>query len=267
MKKRPTIIGILNVTSDSFSDPGLYLNPSQAIQKGNALSSQGADLIDIGAESSNPDGQKVSSQEEIDRLLPVIKELKGKNIKISIDTYKPEVMEAVLKEGVDMINDITALRNPESVSLLKRHKVPVVIMHAKNRDPRAKKQPQDATQIMNEILKFFHERLESLEKNGISKDRLIIDPGMGFFLGANPEPSLKVLHDFQKLKTLGLRTYLSTSLKSFIGSVLKKDVSKRAAGTLTTEIWGALQGVDYIRTHDVQALHDAIMMLQSIQNS
>ncbi len=266
MIKRPQIVGILNITTDSFSDGGLYLDLKKALRKALELTSEGADLIDIGAESSHPDGKKVSAEEEIDRLIPVIEPLKKKKIKISIDTYKHQVMEAVLKQGVDMINDITALRDPEAVSVMKHYKVPVILMFAKNPQPHAERQVRDHTHTTDEILTFFKGRLRELEKEGIEKERLIIDPGMGLFLGSNPEPSLKVLHDFQRFKTLGVKTYLSTSRKSFIGTLLKKKISQRGAGTLATEIWATLQGVDYLRTHDVASLHDAITMLQAIQN-
>ena len=267
MFKKPKIVGILNITSDSFSDGGLFLVSEKAVQKGLELSVQGADFIDLGAESSNPDGQKISPQEEINRLVPVIRSLKTNGIKISIDTYKPTVMEAVLKEGVDLINDITALKDLQAISLLKANTVPVVIMHARNSNPRAEKKERDDQNIINEVFVFFQERIKTLEENGIGKERIIIDPGMGFFLGGNPEPSLKVLKEFQHLKSLGVKSYISTSRKSFIGSVLNKDITHRGAGTLATEIWAALQGVDFIRTHDVSSLHDALSMIQAIQNT
>ncbi|HEX9758266.1 MAG TPA: dihydropteroate synthase [Nitrospiria bacterium] len=267
MFNKPKIIGILNITSDSFSDGGFFLDSEKAIQKGQALSAQGADFIELGGESSNPDGQKISPQEEINRLVPVIRSLKTKGIKISVDTYKPGVIEAVLKEGVDLINDITALKDPKGISLLRPSTVPVILMHARNSSPRAEKKERDYQNIINEIFVFFQERIKTLEENGIEKKRLIIDPGMGFFLGGNPEPSLKVLKEFKPLKSLGVKTFISTSRKSFIGTVLNKDINHRGAGTLATEIWAALQGVDFIRTHDVSALHDALRMIQAIQNS
>jgi len=260
------IVGILNITADSFSDGGLFLDRSTAVEKAKMLVAQGADLIDIGAESSRPEAQKVSSQEELDRLGPVIKTLKQEKIAVSVDTYKPEVMRRVLDMGVDMINDITALKNPASVEIIKQYSVPVVIMHSRGPGPHADRTIREYRNLMDEILRFFEERIELLIRSGIRLENLIIDPGMGFFLGGNPEPSLMVLKHVRELKRFGTPIYLSTSRKSFIGTVLHRELTKRAAGTLATEIWAYLQGVDYLRTHEVEPLRDAIRMLQAIQD-
>ena len=259
------IVGILNVTRDSFSDGGLYQETSAAIERARTLIADGADLIDIGAESSRPEGQTVSPQEEMDRLSPIIKVLKGEKITLSVDTYKPEVMQQVLEMGVDMINDITALRDPASVAIIKEYGVPVVIMYSRGQGPHADRTSRDHHHLMDEILNFFDERIGTLTKSGIRLENTIVDPGMGFFLGGNPEPSLIVLKHLKELKRFGTRLYLSTSRKSFIGSILHREVSKRSAGTLATEVWAYLQGVDFIRTHEVQPLRDALRMLQAIQ--
>ena len=261
----PKIVGILNVTADSFSDGGLYLEPSAALEKARALIAQGADIIDIGAESSRPEAQKVSAQEEIDRLIPVIKSLKQEKITLSVDTYKPEVMRQVLEMGVDMINDITALKDPASVEIVKQYTVPVVILYSRGQGPQADRTVREHRYLMNEIIRFFADRIDTLTGSGIKLENIIIDPGMGFFLGGNPEPSLMVLKHLKELKRLGVQLYLSTSRKSFIGTILHREVSKRSAGTLATEIWASLQGVDYLRTHEVEPLRDALRMLQAIQ--
>lgn len=263
--KTTRIIGILNVTPDSFSDGGLYLEPAAAVERAQILMAQGADLIDIGAESSRPEAQKVSAQEEIERLTPVIQSLKQEKIPLSVDTYKPQVMRKVLEMGVDMINDITALKDPASVEIVKQHGVPVVIMYSRGTGPHADRTLRRHSGLMDEIVRFFKERIQTLTKSGIKLEDIIIDPGMGFFLGGNPEPSLMVLKHLKELKRLGVRLYLSTSRKSFIGTILHREVSKRAAGTLATELWAYLQGVDFIRTHEVEPLRDAIRMLQTIQ--
>jgi dihydropteroate synthase len=261
----PKIVGILNVTPDSFSDGGLYLEPNAAVEKARALIAQGADIIDIGAESSRPEAQKVLAQEEINRLSPIIKILKQEKITLSVDTYKPEVMHQVLKMGVDMINDITALKDPASVEIAKEYGVPVVIMYARGPGPHADRTVREHRRLMDEITRFFANRIDALTGSGIKLENIIIDPGMGFFLGGNPEPSLMVLKHLKELKRLGVRLYLSTSRKSFIGTILHREVSKRAAGTLATELWAYLQGVDFLRTHEVEPLQDAIRMLQAIQ--
>jgi dihydropteroate synthase len=264
--EKTKIVGILNVTQDSFSDGGLYLEPVAALARARTLISQGADLIDIGAESSRPEAQKVTAQEELNRLTPLIKSLKQEKIALSVDTYKPEVIQQVLEMGVDMINDITALKDPASVEIVKQYNVPVVIMYSRGPGPQADKTARDHRGLMNKILRFFEERVKTLTRSGLRLENIIIDPGMGFFLGGNPEPSLTVLKHLKELKRLGARVYLSTSRKSFIGTVLNREISKRAAGTLATEIWAYLQGVDFIRTHEVEPLRDAITMLQAVQD-
>lgn len=259
------IVGILNVTPDSFSDGGQFLRPDVAIERAQVLVAQGADLIDIGAESSRPEAMKVSARDEINRLSPIIKSLKQEKMTLSVDTYKPEVMRQVLEMGVDMINDITALKDPASVEVVKEYGVPVVIMFSRGPGPQADRTVRDHRHLMDEVLRFFHERIQILTKSGIRLEHIIIDPGMGFFLGGNPEPSLTVLKNLKELKGLGTRIYLSTSRKSFIGSILHREVSKRSAGTLATEVWAYLQGVDFLRTHEVEPLRDALGMLQAIQ--
>lgn len=263
--KTARIIGILNVTLDSFSDGGLYLEPAAAVERARTLMAQGADLIDIGAESSRPEAQKISAQEEISRLTPIIRSLKQEKIPLSVDTYKPQVMRQVLEMGVDMINDITALKDPASVEIVKQYSVPIVIMYSRGPGPHADRTVREHRRLMNEIIRFFADRIDALTGSGIKLENIIIDPGMGFFLGGNPEPSLVVLKHLKEIKKLGVRLYLSTSRKSFIGTILHRQVSERAVGTLATEIWAYLQGVDFIRTHEVEPLRDAIRMLQAIQ--
>ncbi len=259
------IVGILNITTDSFSDGHRYLDTTAAIQKGLSLIAQGADMVDIGAESSNPDGAKVSAWEEIQRLTPVIVALKKQDVRISIDTYKPEVMHHVISLGADMVNDITGLRDPAAIEIVRKANIPVVIMFARNMDPHAERTRRDYTTVLAEITAFFSNQLEVLHEAGIADDKVIIDPGMGLFLGSNPEPSLMVLRHIESLQGFGRPIYLSTSRKSFIGKVLDRPVQERNIGTLATEIWGYLHGVSYIRTHEPGPLREAIRMIQSIE--
>jgi dihydropteroate synthase type 2 len=259
------IVGILNVTTDSFSDGSLYVDTQAAIEKGLSLASQGADMVDIGAESSNPDADKISIETEIERITPVIQGLKDEGVALSIDTYKPEVMHHAISLGVDMINDVTGLKNPASIKVVKEAHVPVVIMFSRNQGPHAERRSQGHTTIEHELEAFFNERLKTLHDGGIPDNNVIIDPGMGYFLGGNPEPSLTVLRHLESLKRFGRKIYISTSRKSFIGAVLGRPVMERRFGTLATEIWAYLHGTDYIRTHEPAALRDAIRMLHAIQ--
>lgn len=260
-----TIVGILNVTTDSFSDGNRYIDTRAANEKGLSLVAQGADLVDLGAESSNPDGSKITEAEEIRRLTPVIEALKGEGVRVSVDTYKPEVMQAMVKLGVDMVNDVTGLRDEAAIEVVQRAAIPVVIMFARNKDPHAERTPRDHTNVLNEISEFFAERVETLHNAGIDDHNVILDPGMGLFLGGNPEPSLIVLRNIEMLRTFNRELYLSSSRKSFIGRILDRTIESRGIGSLATEIWAYLHGVSYIRTHEPEPLRDAIRMIHAIE--
>ena len=274
MSINPKIVGILNVTPDSFSDGGEFFSPKggdasgwdtdKAVGHALEMVKNGADIIDVGAESTHPDSRKISADEEIKILDPVVRRLKEQGVTVSIDTYKPEVMKHGLELGADMINDVTGLKDSKAIELLAGYEVPIVIMYSRSKEAHAEKREGNVTVIIAEIKRFFDEKINQCVKAGISKERLILDPGMGFFLGANPEPSLMVLKHLKEFKDLGCRTYISTSRKSFIGSVTGAGVTERGAGTLATELWAALQKVDYIRTHDVKQLADGLKIISAI---
>ncbi len=260
------IIGIVNVTTDSFSDGGKYLDPDHAVSRSLSLIKDGASIIDLGAVSSHPDSENISAEKEIERLTPIINALKQQNIILSVDTYKPKVMKEVLRLGVDIINDITALSDEKAILVIKDYQPDIVLMFSSKSQARADKNKWYEQDPVTKIESFFEEKLDQLASHGINEEKIVLDPGMGFFLGANPRPSLKVLNKLSRFKGLGQRILISTSRKSFIGSVLKNEVHERGAATLTTEIWAALQGVDFIRTHDVKSLSEAITMIQAIQS-
>jgi dihydropteroate synthase len=260
------LVGIVNLTEDSFSDGGRTLEPVAAIAHGEQLLAGGAHWLDLGAESSNPEGKAVPAALELARLLPVLRHFKRQGARISIDTHKPEVMRAVLAEGADMINDITALEAPASVQALAAHTAPVVIMYSRNRGPRADRTVRPHHGLTEEILTFFRARLATLEQQGIARERIVIDPGMGFFLGANPEPSLWVLRHLPALADLGRPLYVSVSRKSFIGHVVGKPPAGRLPGTLAAELWALQAGASFIRTHDVAALADAWALWRAIRD-
>ena len=266
------IVGIVNVTRDSFSDGGKFLDPAAAVAQARQLVADGADVIDLGAESTHPDSEDVSAEEEIARLAPVIEGLKADGTCVSVDTCKPVVIRHALTLGVDFINDITALRDPDSVAAVRDAGARLILMHSRASAARAERSEADPATIVDEILRFFEQRIATLTKAGIDRQRLIIDPGMGFFLGSNPEASLAVLRHLERLHTLDVPILVSTSRKSFIGAVLggqntPRSVRERGAGTLATEIWAAQRGVAYIRTHDVHALRDALTVLDAIASA
>ena len=190
------IFGIVNITTDSFSDGGLYLDSKKAIEHALKLAEDGADIIDLGAASSNPDTTDVSVEEEIKRLKPVIKALKKQNIKISVDTFKPEVQRFCIDSGVDYINDIQGFPFPEFYEVLSKSDCGLVLMHSIQRLGVATKINTNPEEVFGSMMQFFKERINALVAAGIDKERIILDPGMGFFLGSNPETSLFVLKRF-----------------------------------------------------------------------
>ncbi|MCL0069563.1 dihydropteroate synthase [Dehalococcoidia bacterium] len=258
------IVGILNITADSFSDGMRYLETPVAIEKGLSLVAEGADLVDVGAESTSIYGEKITAAQEIERLTPVIEALHKEGIRISVDTYKSEVMEHVVALGVEMINDVSGLKDETAIRVVQRAGLPVVVMFNRNPDVRAQTTPRDHTTVMGEVVAFFSERLKTLHDAGIAGDRVIIDPGMGLFIGGT-ESSLMVLRHLETLQQFGRKIYLSPSRKSFIGAVLDRPVEARGYGTLAVEMWAYLHGVEYIRTHEPGPLRDAIRMIQAIE--
>jgi dihydropteroate synthase type 2 len=261
----PQIVGILNLTEDSFSDGGLFLDPERAVEHGEQLLADGADWLDVGAESSNPAGRRVSAGQEVARLTPVVRHFKARGARVSVDTHKPEVMQAAIELGADMINDVTGLREPAAVELLARHPaVMVVVMHARNAGPRAETASRPYSDLVREIRSYFARRVRDLAAHGVARDRVVLDPGMGYFLGGNPEPSLWVLKNLADLRSLGLPLYISTSRKSFIGAVTGGSPLERGAGTLATELWALHQGASFVRTHDVGQLARAWAMWRAV---
>ena len=268
----PGIFGILNITRDSFSDGGRYFDADAAIEHGRRLAASGADVIDIGAESTHPDAEDVPAEEEIARLEPVVRELRHDGLSISVDAYKPAVITRALELGVDFINDVTALRDPDAVAAVRDSNARLVLMHSVSADARAARTDESAETIVDRIEAFFADRLRELASAGIARERIILDPGMGFFLSRDPRASVRVLAELPRLRQLGLPLLISTSRKSFIGALLAGDAEprpadERGAGTLATELWAALNGADYIRTHDPRALSDTLTLWHKIATS
>lgn len=259
------IIGIVNVTRDSFSDGGRFLTPEAALSHARQLVADGAALVDVGAESTHPDAENVPPEEEIARLTPVVRALHADGIRVSVDTHKPAVMRAVLQLGAEFINDVTALADPAAVAAVRESAARVILMHSTATRARAERRDVSSAAIVDRIIAFFERRVADLETAGIERGRLVLDPGMGFFLGRDPAVSLAALHGLDRIAALGLPVCVSTSRKSFIGAVLgtpaaPRPVEQRGAGTLATELWAVLHNVRYVRTHDVRALRDAVTM-------
>lgn len=255
--KRTYIMGILNVTPDSFSDGGNFNNIDAAIKHAREMIEDGVDIIDIGGESTRPGHKYVEADEEIQRVTPVIKELKKEiNVPISIDTYKSKVAEEALKLGVEMINDVWGLkRDKDMAKVVAKYDAHVCIMHN-----------QDGTDynedIMESIKKSLNESISIALKAGVKKDKIVLDPGIGF--GKTFEQNLEVLKRLDELNDLGYPILLGTSRKSVIGNVLNVEPKERLEGTIATTVLGVRDGVDIVRVHDVKENLKAAKMADAI---
>lgn len=255
--KRTYIMGIVNVTPDSFSDGGRFTKVDKAVEHGLELIGQGADIIDIGGESTRPGAQEVGKEEELSRILPVVKRLTElTSIPVSVDTYRAEVAERCLEAGASVINDIWGLqREPEMARVAAHFGAPVVVMH----NQQGSVYSQD---IMTSMTEFFERSLEIAFKAGISHDSIILDPGIGF--GKTMEQNIAVLGRLSELKALGYPILLGTSRKSTIGRILDLPPEQRVEGTLATTVLGIQQGIDIIRVHDVIQNRRAALVADAI---
>jgi dihydropteroate synthase len=263
----PLLMGILNVTPDSFSDGGLYFETDKAIAHAKALEAAGADIIDIGGESSRPFSDPVPLEEEMRRVIPVIRALAPElKVPISVDTYKAKVAEEAIKAGAHIVNDISALRfDKDMVKVVADYKVPVVLMHMKG-TPKDMQLNPTYKDVIKEIYTFLEERIEFALKNGVSEDQIAVDPGIGF--GKSLEDNLRIIKNLSLFKKLNRPLLLGPSRKSFIGQILGIEVpAKRDIGTLGVVVFATLAGVDIIRVHAVKEAKEAITVVKAIIQS
>ncbi len=259
LEKRPLVMGILNLTPDSFADGGRYMSIEQAVNHALAMEQHGADIIDIGGESTRPGAMKVSTDEEMKRVMPVIKELVDKaSIPLSIDTYNADVAMKALDLGVAMVNDITALQgDTKLVNIVAEYNVPVCLMHMKG-NPRDMQKHPTYTNVVREIRSFLKERADYALFHDIKKENIIVDPGLGFGkrTGRGIEDNCEILRRLSELKTLGYPLMIGASRKTFIGNVCGEKaplpVSERLEGSLAAASIALLNGADIIRVHDVK---------------
>ncbi|MBV9045597.1 MAG: dihydropteroate synthase, partial [Alphaproteobacteria bacterium] len=243
-----TILGILNITADSFSDGGKYLEPAAAVAHAKALVADGADILDIGAASSNPDAKGVPPETEIGRLESVLPALGG--IALSIDSYSLPVQRWALKQGVAYLNDIEGFAEPALYPELAASQAKLIVMHSVQGRGQATRVHAPAADIMDRVMAFFDARIAALTAAGIARQRLILDPGMGFFLGTDPEASFTVLRRLPELKARYCRPLLiSVSRKSFLRNITGKAPADSGPASLAAELFAIRQGADYIRTH------------------
>ena len=243
--KKTYIMGILNVTPDSFSDGGSYTNVEIAVKHAKKMIEEGADIIDVGGESTRPGHKFVSAEEEIKRIVPVIKTLrKSINIPISIDTYKSQVAEEALKLGVNMVNDVWGLTyDEEMANVIGKYDASVCIMH----NQEGTNYDKDIIESINE---FFQNSIDKALKAGVKKEKIVLDPGIGF--GKNFEQNLEVLRRLNEFRTLGYPILLGTSRKSVLGNIVGGEPKDRIEATVATTVLGIRDGVEIVRVHDVK---------------
>lgn len=257
------IMGVLNVTPDSFSDGGKFIDTSRAVEHAQEILAAGADIIDIGGESSRPGSDPVSDEEELERVLPVIETLKKQtNAYISIDTYKSKVANACLEHGVQMVNDITGLTDDRMIEVVAAHHVPVVIMHMQGKSKTMQTDPH-YEDVVGEIKKFFETQIEKATKAGITE--LILDPGIGF--GKTFEHNMTLLKHLREFTSFGYPLLVGTSRKSFIGKITGQEVDDRLEGTIASNVIAIMNGAHIIRVHDVKELKAAALVADAIRKA
>ena len=264
--KGPLVMGILNVTPDSFSDGGQFLDVDKAVKHGMQMAADGAAIIDIGGESTRPGSEPVSTEQQIKRVIPVIEEL-SKNIKvpISIDTFNIEVARAALEAGAAMINDITALNDDRMGELAAQYEVPVVLMHMQGTPLTMQAEPK-YDDVVNEVLGFLLSRAEEAMNFGIPPERIFIDPGIGF--GKTLEHNLLLLRNLEKFVNSEFRVLVGASRKSFIGTITgRRNPAERIFGTAATVALCVAAGVSIVRVHDVAEMVDVMKVTKAIQNN
>jgi len=261
------ILGILNITEDSFSDGGKFLATDAALAHGQALLRDGADILDIGAASSNPDSKPVPPDTEIARLGAVVPALKKQGALISIDSFQPQVQRWALAQGADYLNDIHGFADPALYPELARADAKLIVMHAVLARGIATRDDIPSGEIFDRAIRFFEQRVAALTGAGIARERLILDPGMGFFVGSDPENSLTLLRRLPELKArFGLPLLVSVSRKSFLRKLTGRPPGEAGAASLAAELFAEANGAAYIRTHAPGALRDGLKVLKALGN-
>ena len=255
------VMGIVNVTPDSFSDGGLHLQRDTALAHAQQLIAEGADMLDIGGESTRPGAQPVSVQEELDRVLPVIEGLRGAPVPVSIDTFKPEVMQAAIAAGVQMVNDINALQDAAAMNAVAASNVAVCLMH-KQGNPQSMQEQPHYQNVVIEVSAFLRERIAAAEAAGIQRKRIVIDPGFGF--GKTLEHNLALLRELTKLTKLGVPVLAGLSRKSMLGALTGQDVAQRLPASIAAALTAVQRGAAIVRVHDVRATVDALKVWNAV---
>ena len=252
---RPLVMGIVNVTPDSFSDGGLHLQRDAALAYARQLIDEGADILDIGGESTRPGAQPVNAQEEMDRVLPIIEALRGAPVPVSIDTCKPEVMQAAIAVRAQMVNDINALQDSATMRVIAASQVAVCLLHKQGKPQTMQEQPHYQN-VVAEVSAFLRERIAATQAVGISRTRIVIDPGFGF--GKTLAHNLALLRELKKLTELGVPILAGLSRKSMLGALTGQEVGQRLPASLAAALSAVERGANIVRVHDVRATVDAL---------
>jgi dihydropteroate synthase len=260
---RPLVCGIVNVTPDSFSDGGVHFDADAAVRQGLALVEQGADLLDIGGESTRPGAAAVDEEEELRRVVPVIAALaKATSVPISIDTSKPAVMRAAVAAGAGLINDVYALRQDGALEAAAELQVPVCLMHMQG-EPRSMQAEPHYDEVIGDIRRFLADRIFTCELAGIPRKRLLVDPGFGF--GKTLEHNLALLRELQQFANLGAPLLVGLSRKSFLGALTgRREAAERVHASVAAALIAAQRGAAILRVHDVAATVDALRVWQPV---
>ncbi len=263
--RQPCVMGILNITPDSFSDGGDFFCHEKALKHVREMVANGASIIDVGGESTRPGAVNVSEQQELDRVVPLIEKLSAEiDVPISIDTTKPAVMTGAVAAGAGFINDVNALRAMGAVEAVAEVNVPVCLMHMRGQ-PRNMQLSPEYSDVVADVADFLIERIEVCESAGISRRNIIIDPGFGF--GKSIEHNLSLFNGLPKLNGLQLPMLVGVSRKSMIGAILGAPVDRRTAGGIALATLAVWWGVAIIRTHDVKATSDAVAICQALKQT
>jgi dihydropteroate synthase len=261
--RRPLVMGVLNVTPDSFSDGGKFASAAAAAEQARSMASAGADLIDIGGESTRPGSQSVPAAQQVERVIPVLRAVAGLAVVFSIDTTDSAVASAALDAGAVVINDISAGRNdPEMLPLAASREVPVILMHMQGTPATMQDRP-NYSDVMGEVIEFLSERIRAAEAAGLAREKILADPGIGF--GKTLDHNLSLMRQQRELLALGRPVVIGTSRKGFIGKITgETEPSKRLFGTAASVAWSIANGADIVRVHDVGPMTQVVRMMRAI---
>ncbi len=263
--EQPRVMGVLNVTPDSFSDGGNYLSPDQALLRAAEMHEEGADIIDIGGDSTRPGSEETPLQEELDRVIPVVERLSSRlDVAVSVDSSKPEVMEQAVRAGAVMINDVFALRKEGALEVAAGLDAAVCLMHMQG-SPESMQQAPVYGELPGDVIRFLAERVEICSAAGIEKERMLVDPGFGF--GKNDAHNLKLLANLDQFAVLELPLLVGLSRKQWLGNLTGKPVGERVSAGIAAALAAIDRGANIVRTHDVASTVDALMVAEAIKQA